>query len=46
MKNLRKNNQREILEIKGPFSKANKQTKHNGRPLQQTRTNGRQNLKA
>jgi hypothetical protein len=40
MENLRKKKQ--ILEIKSPFH----QTKNSGRPLQQTRTSVRQNLKA
>jgi hypothetical protein len=42
VENLRKKNQTEILEIKSPFS----QTKISGRPLQQTRTSRRQNLRA
>jgi hypothetical protein len=43
MENLRKKNQKEILEIKSPFSQTKK---YSGRPLQQTRTSGRQNLRA
>jgi hypothetical protein len=35
MENRRKKNQTEILEIKSPFSQ---RKKHNGRPIQQTRT--------
>jgi hypothetical protein len=42
MKNLRKKNQTEILEIKSPLSQTKK---HSGKPLQQSRTNGRQNLR-
>jgi hypothetical protein len=42
MENLRRKNLTEILEIKSPFS----QTKHSGSPLQQTRTSGRQTLRA
>jgi hypothetical protein len=42
MENLRKKNQTEILEIKSSCS----QTKNRRRPLQQTRTSGRQNLRA
>jgi hypothetical protein len=41
MENLRRKNQAEILEIKNAY----RQTKTRGRPFQQTRTNGRQNLK-
>jgi hypothetical protein len=40
--NIRTKNQTEIQEVKSPFS----QTKNRGRPLQQTRTSGRQNLRA
>jgi hypothetical protein len=43
MENFRKKNQTEILEIKSPFSQTKK---HSGRSLQQTRTSGRQNLRA
>jgi hypothetical protein len=43
MENLRKKNQTEILEPKSPFSQTKK---HNGRQLKQTRTSGRQNLRA
>jgi hypothetical protein len=42
MKNLKKENQTEILEIKSPVS----QTNHSGTWLQQTRTSRRQNLRA
>jgi hypothetical protein len=47
MENLRKKNQKEVLEIKVPILKQKKQTKknHSGRSLQQTRTSGRQNLR-
>jgi hypothetical protein len=43
MENHRKMNQTEILEIKTPL---NQIKKYSRRPLQQTRTSGRQNLKA
>jgi hypothetical protein len=43
MENLRKKNHTEILEIKSPFSHTKK---HSGRPLQQTRPSGRQNIRA
>jgi predicted transcriptional regulator len=43
MENLTRKNQTEILEIKGPFSQT---IKHSGRPLQQTRTSGRQNFRS
>jgi gas vesicle protein len=42
MENLRRKNQIEILEIKSLY-KSHK--KHSGRPLQQTRASGRQNLR-
>jgi hypothetical protein len=42
MENLRKKNPTESLEIKSPF---NQIKKYSGRPLQQTRTSGRQNLR-
>jgi hypothetical protein len=42
MENLRKKTQTEVLEIKIPLVKQ----KHSGRPLQQTKTSGRQNLRA
>jgi hypothetical protein len=42
MENLRKKDQTEILELKSPFN----QTKNSGRPLEQIRTSGRQNLRA
>jgi hypothetical protein len=44
MENLRKKNQTETLEIKSPYKKSNE--RHSGRPLTQTRTSGRHNLRA
>jgi hypothetical protein len=42
LENLRKKNQTEILEIKSPHSQTKK---HSGRPLQQTKTSGRENFR-
>jgi signal transduction histidine kinase len=41
LENLRRKNQTEILEVKSPYSQ---KKKHSGRPLQQTRNSGRQDL--